>query len=156
MDGKKKLYEAVEACADNLERLNMIFPNLATDDTKESVEEWKRNKDRVVFDQTEPAKPESSVETLDIKALSLDLLGENELEDVIEILSEVHKIDLTMVEFVDAIGSELYLDALRRDARSLIANSISYSQVANLWNDLERPCMGADRWESRGVSVLVE
>ena len=157
MEAMKKLYEAVEACADKLEQLNTSFPNLATDYTKESIENWKRSKDRVVFDQAAPEpEPEPEKDGMDVKVLAIELLGENELEDVLEILSDEYKIDLDMVEFVNVIGNELYLDALRRDARTLVANSISASQIASLWNDLERPCMGAPRWEANGVSILIE
>jgi hypothetical protein len=156
MDAKRKLYEAVEACAEKLDQLNSKFPNLATDSTKESVVQWKRNKDRIVLDQAPAEAPDTDGQGLDVRLLAIELMGENELEDVLDILSEVHKIEMTMAEFVDAIGNELYIDALRRDARSLTANSISYNQIANLWNDLERPCLGGERWEASGVSILAE
>ncbi|MCW8847357.1 MAG: hypothetical protein OQK42_00285 [Sedimenticola sp.] len=156
MDKMRKLRESVDACADRLDALNNRFSNLATDATRESVETWRKVKDKIVFDQTEEKKEPTAGP--DVKSIATELLEKqgHGLEDVIDILMSDHNIELTIDNLVQTIGKQVYITALRKDAGDLLGNAISYSQIASLWNDLGRPAFGGDSWTARSVSILVE
>jgi hypothetical protein len=156
MDKMRKLLESVDACADRLEALNTRFSNLASDSTRESVEAWRRVKERVEFDQTTEKKEEGS--GLDVSSIAVELLEKqgHSLEDVIDILMSDHGIEVTIECLAQMIGKQAYIAALRKDAGDLLGNAISYSQIASLWNDLDRPAFGGESWTARSVSILVE
>ncbi|MCW8945017.1 MAG: hypothetical protein OQL27_09615 [Sedimenticola sp.] len=156
MDKMRKLLESVDACADRLDALNTRFSNLATDATRESVEAWRKAKDQVVFDQTEEKKEPK--EGPDVKTIAVELLEKqgHGLEDVIDILMSDHQIEMTIESLAQTIGKQAYIAALRKDASDLLGNAISYAQIANLWNDLDRPAFGGETWTARSVSILVE
>lgn len=156
MDKMRKLLESVDACADRLEALNARFSHLATDSTRESVEAWRRVKEQVEFDQTVDKKEVDSGP--DVKSIAVTLLETqgHSLEDVIDILLSDHDIEITIDGLAQAIGKQVYIAALRKDARDLLGNAISYAQIANLWNDLDRPALGGENWTARSVSILVE
>ncbi|MCW8906973.1 MAG: hypothetical protein OQL28_06970 [Sedimenticola sp.] len=156
MDKMRKLFESVDACADRLEELNSQFTDLASDSTRQSVESWRNLKESVLFDHTEASK--TPAEGPDIKAIAIDLL-ENQghgLEDVIDLLMSDHSVEIDIKGLAQLIGKEAYIAALRRDAADLLSNSISYNQIASLWNDLDRPAFGGENWTGRSVSILVE
>lgn len=156
MDKMRKLFESVDACADRLEELNNQFADLASDSTRKSVESWRNLKEAVYFDYTESSK--APAEGPDIKAIAVDLL-ENQghgLEDVIDLLMSDHKVEIDIRGLAQLIGKQVYIAALRRDAADLLDNSISFNQIASLWNDLDRPAFGGENWTGRNVSILVE
>lgn len=156
MDKMRKLFESVDACADRLEALNNQFAHLASDTTRQSVETWRGVKEGIIFDYNESQK--SPGEGPDIKAIAIDLL-ENQghgLEDVIDLLMSDHQVEMDIKGLAQLIGKQAYIAALRRDAADLLDNSISYNQIASLWNDLERPAFGGENWTGRSVSILVE
>lgn len=156
MDKMRKLFESVDACADRLEELNSQFANLASDSTRQSVETWRNLKESVIFDHNESRK--ASGEGVAIKAIAIDLLERqgHGLEDVIDLLMSDHNIEIDIKSLAQTIGKQAYIAALRRDAADLLNNSISYNQIANLWNDLDRPAFGGENWTGRSVSILVE
>jgi hypothetical protein len=156
MDKMRKLLESVDACADRLEALNTRFTNLASDSTRESVEAWRRVKEKVEFDQTVEKKEVGSGP--DVKSIAIELLEKqgHSLEDVIDILMSDHEIEITIDGLAQSIGKQAYVAALRKDAGDLLGNAISYSQIASLWNDLDRPAFGGESWTARSVSILVE
>lgn len=156
MDKIRKLFESVDACAERLEQLNERFAHLATESTHESVETWQKVKDRIQFDYTEEKKQYSNGP--DIKALALDLLEKqgHGLEDTVDILVTDHDIEMNTAGLAQIIGRTAYIAALRRDATDLIGNSISLTQIATLWNDLDRPAIGGENWTARSVAILIE
>jgi hypothetical protein len=156
MDKIRKLFESVDACADRLDQWNNRFAHLATEATHESVETWKKVKDRILFDYGDEKKVHDSGP--DIQAIATELLekqGHN-LEDVIDILATEHDVQIDMQLLAQAIGRTVYIGALRKDAAELINNAISYAQIASLWNDLDRPAFGGESWTARSVAILVE
>jgi hypothetical protein len=156
VDKIRKLLESVDACAERLEQLNNRFAHLATESTHESVETWKKVKDRIQFDYGDEKKVYASGP--DVQAMAIELLekqGHN-LEDVIDILVTEHDIEINIEGLAQTIGRTAYIAALRRDAAELLKNAISYSQIANLWNDLDRPAFGGENWTARSVAILVE
>lgn len=156
MDKMRKLFESVDACADRLEALNSQFADLASDSTRQSVEAWRNLKESVIFDHNESRK--ESGEGVAIKAIAIDLLERqgHGLEDVIDLLMSDHNIEIDIKSLAQTIGKQAYIAALRRDAADLLDNSISYNQIASLWNDLDRPAFGSENWTGRSVSILVE
>jgi hypothetical protein len=57
---------------------------------------------------------------------------------------------------LDLCGREKYIDALRREATELKANSISPEQTADLWNMANKPAIGGEHWNAKAVSVLMD
>ncbi|MCB1760705.1 MAG: hypothetical protein KDI68_13095 [Gammaproteobacteria bacterium] len=153
METISRLMAAIDACASQLERLNNQFPHLATTSTLQGVESWRGR--RVVKPTPVEEPPQKSAsEPLDIRALAIGLVADHSLEDALDMLLEQHDIDLSMRELVHLIGRKSYSATLKRDLRELLKNAISYEQIANLWNDLERPALGNDTWNSRSISLL--
>lgn len=157
------LFDAVDACAERLEDLHSKFPDLATHENLESVANWRQRKQQMKLQMGIAGKPKGKVEMAqgkpelaEVKALAASLLDENGLEECLDILLAEHRVDLTMPELIRLVGKRGYIEALRRDARMLLANAISYDQIASLWNDLERPAFSGPKWEARTVSQLLE
>lgn len=156
MDKMRKLFESVDACADRLDQLNNRFAHLATESTHESVETWRRVKDRILFDYGDEKKAHESGP--DIKAIAIELLEKqgHSLEDVLDTLKTDHGMEIDIAGLAQVIGRTVYISALRKDAADLLNNAISFSQIASLWNDLDRPAFGGENWTARNVSILVE
>jgi hypothetical protein len=150
MEALSRLMAAIDACASQLEHLNNQFPHLATTSTLQGVESWRG---RRMVNQIDPP-PKPAPEPLDIRTIAIGLVTAHSLEDALDLLLEKHDIDLSLPEFVHLIGRKSYTAALRRDLQELLKNAISYEQIANLWNDLERPALGNDIWNSRSISLL--
>ncbi len=156
MDRMRKLFESMDACADRLDQLNNRFAHLATESTCESVETWRKVKDRILFDYAEEQKVHASGP--DIKAIAIELLEKqgHSLEDVIDILMSDHDVQINIGGLARTIGRTAYIAALRKDVADLLNNAISFNQIASLWNDLDRPAFGGESWTARSVSILVE
>jgi len=156
MEKMRKLFESVDACADRLDQLNNRFAHLATESTHESVETWRRAKDRILFDHSDENKEHEGGP--DIKAIAIELLEKqgHSLEDVLDMLRTDHGVDIDISGLVQIIGRTVYVTALRKDAADLLGNAISFTQIASLWNDLDRPAFGGESWTARNVSILVE
>lgn len=152
----RKLFEAVDACADQLDRLNNQFPNLAGKSTRESVSHWRNRKIQIRLHQNHGDSEVEGNQTVDTKKLAMRLLQSNGLEETLDILLAEHQVDLTLPKLIHLIGKGEYIAALRKDAGLLLENAISYDQIAQLWNDLDRPAMGSPKWSGRSVSILVE
>lgn len=152
----RKLFEAVDACADQLDRLNNQFPHLAKKSTRESVSHWRNRKIQIRLHQTHDESAVTGNPTEDVKKLAMNLLETNGLEETLDILFATHQLDITLPKLIHLIGKGEYIVALRKDAGLLLENAISYDQIAQLWNDLDRPAMGGPNWNGRSVSILVE
>ena len=86
---------------------------------------------------------------------AVEMLESNGLEEVQDILQAEHALTLNMPKLVQLIGNTAYREALKKDGDLMLHNAITYEQIANLWNDLERPAFGAPDWNSHSVSVLL-
>jgi len=146
------LVNAVDACAERLHLLNEQYPELASSASIGGVMHWRKRRIQHRLRKPEPAAEVSGGP--DIKAVALGLLKRNGLEDVLDILLEKHSIDLSLPKLIHLIGKEAYIASLKREAGQLLQNAISYEQIANLWNDLDRPALGSASWNSRTISVL--
>ncbi len=160
MDKILALFDVVDACAERLETLHKRFPDLATHENLESVANWHQRKQQLKLRLAgKQHAREASAEKPDleqVRELAISLLGANGLEECLDLMLAEHRIDLTLPELIRLVGKKGYIDALRGDARMLLANAISYEQIASLWNDLERPAFSGPKWEARTVAQLVE
>ena len=143
--------EALDACAERLEQLNRRFPNLASEVSREGVTRWRQAR---LDSAAESVEPQATGLDASHKALVLALLQVHSLEEVLAILTDEHGIECRLPQLVELIGPAEYARVLLQEARQLAENSISYDQIAGLWNDLDRPALGADRWSGQNVSVL--
>ena len=146
------LIDAVDQCAERLHELNERYPLLASPASLSGVLSWRRR--RVQHRLRRQVPPADLSDGPDARALALDLLQHNGLEDVLDTLLDRHGIDLSLPKLIHLVGKEAYIGALKREAAQLLANAISYEQIANLWNDLDRPALGGPSWSPRSVSVL--
>ena len=164
-----KLMETVDACADRLNELNDRFPELSSIEMKESVDFWRRVRPKGSIEVVEPPKsdmmpveievaekPTQEENREKVRRIAMDLLRSNGLEDTLDILRSEYKVDLTIKNLIVLVGKKEYIDALRQDGQMLHDNAISFDQIADLWNDLERPAFGGEFWTSRTVSMLFE
>jgi len=82
------------------------------------------------------------------------ILEEHSLEDASDILLRNHGIDIPVSKLINTVGKQSYLDAMRREVSFLRENGISSAQVAELWNELDRPGPDSGPWTEAGVSLL--
>ena len=154
MENCYELVSAMDACADRLDVLNGLFPELATPNTLAGVIQWRQRR-LAMADQNflDNAKREPQA-GIDVRSVAVNLLRQNSLEDVLDLLAEQHSVALSLQELVQIIGKKEYLVVLRREFNELLKNAISFEQIATLWNDLERPAFGGPNWNSRSISML--
>ncbi|HHH39097.1 MAG TPA: hypothetical protein ENK50_05935 [Sedimenticola sp.] len=152
MDPDAPLHRALNDCAVRLDELNTDYPHLATETSLSGVALWQA---MLRAGPGELLRGEPVDELGQTRELALGLMRHNGLEEVLEILLDEHRIDLSMDDLVLLIGTSAYVEALRSDGRKLVANAISYEQIATLWNDLERPALSGSRWNAKSVSSLL-
>ncbi|MEJ1353970.1 MAG: hypothetical protein RPU52_06360 [Candidatus Sedimenticola sp. (ex Thyasira tokunagai)] len=157
MNITNKLFEALDAGATRLEELLQEYPYLSTAAIRESISDWHKHKIQIRLHQMGEGGNTDVHEAQNIRELAIELLGKNGLEDTLDILLSRHNVEMTMPKLVHMIGRDVYIAELRQDAQALVANAISYEQIASLWNDLDRPALGGHpRWSGRNVSILVD
>ena len=154
MENYAEMVLAMDACADRLEYLNNLFPDLATPTTTEGVIHWRQYRSRLPNLDIAGELPRETQHAIDLRSIAIGLLQQHSLEDVLEMLKEEQAVELTLPELVQLIGRKDYLTVLKREFRELLKNAISFEQIAALWNDLERPAFGGATWNSRSVSML--
>ena len=160
MEQRDRLRQALDACAERLESLNRTYPELASPASHSAVEQWHQTKVSLGLNPGTSGEPESR-ETIsgdslsEARKLAIALLEGNGLEEVQDVLQTELALTLSMPMLVRLIGNTAYRDALKQDGGLMQQNAISYEQIANLWNDLERPAFGATEWNARSISVLL-
>jgi hypothetical protein len=162
-------FAALEESADQLDRLNQTYPNLASEFTRDAVEEFRRLP--IILHQTHKKEPHSTSSTKQEFAEETDntnkddqklietaqeLLAIHSFDDVLDILQTEHGVTLNLAQLVNLVGNNIYLVALRREAHEFQANAISIPQIAQLWSDLERPPIGDSAWTATSVSMILE
>ena len=160
MEQRDRLRQALDACAERLESLNRSYPDLASPVSEGAVEQWHQTKVSLGLNPGTPGEPESQEANSEgsfseARKLAIELLESNGLEEVQDILDTEHALTLSMPRLVQLIGNTAYRGALKQDGELMLHNAITYEQIANLWNDLERPAFGAPDWNARSVSVLL-
>ena len=160
MEKRDRLQQALDACAERLDYLNRSFPDLASSISEEAVTQWNRTKVSLGLNlapshDSESQEVDSEDPSYEVRELAIELLESNGLEEVLGILQTEHAMTLNMPKLVHLIGNTAYRGALKKDGEQMLKNAITYEQIANLWNDLDRPSFEAPNWNSRNVSVLM-
>jgi hypothetical protein len=150
-----KFIAVADNAVDHLRYLLQHFPHLVTPEVKAAIKRW--DKFKHWRGSIEIIKPTRKVEDPALLAkTALDLLEDHQIEDVMEMLAEQFTIDMDYPRLIGLIGQTRYRYALRRESRELQNNSISFEQMANLWNSLGKPALGVDRWTAHSISMLAE
>ena len=153
MELLQKIHNAMGDCAEQLDHLNQHFPKLVSGPSLEGVDYWKGRVTNVQ-DHSKPARKGDNTE--EIRKVAQRLVKTENLEDVLGILQEKHDVELNLTQLIELIGQESYLNVLRKEGTLILENAISYEQIATLWNDLNRPALGAPKWTAKAISMLVE
>lgn len=155
VDHSKFLIVADDA-VDHLRYLTRHYPSLVTPEVKAAIERWEKFKQW--RGSVELAKPTQKVEVDQetLAKIAISLLRNHQMEDVMEMLAEQFSIDMDYKKLIGLIGKTRYRQALRHESRELQKNSISFEQMASLWNSLGKPPMGDDHWTAHSISMLVE
>ncbi len=150
----QSVIETMDACADQLERLNKTYPELATDGSHEAVQKWRQRRGEIRLQVKEARKGHGVEIVKNLDQLCAELLQTNGLEDVSDILLEKHGIDMPVRELIKTVGKQAYIAAMRKEVRFLRQNGVAVEQIADLWNELERPGPGSGPWTESSVSLL--
>ncbi len=150
----EELIKAFEACADQLERLNMNYPNLANEVSHEGVQSWRKRKGEIRLVLKEQRKGEGVEMVANLSTLAADMLVSHSIEEVLDLLLKNHGVDLDVKKLVKMVGKQPYLGALKKEAEFLHTNGISNQQIAELWNELERPGPSGDPWSTTTVTLI--
>ena len=159
--------EALKEGADQLDRLNKAYPDLADDFTRETVETFRRTPNILqqshkkegntgAGEQEFIEKPVINQKEQKLVETSRELLAIHSFDDVLDILQTEHNETLSLVQLVDLVGNNAYKKALRREAQEFQSNAISIPQIAQLWSDLGRPLIGDSNWTTASISMLLE
>lgn len=150
----KRLVEALEACADQLEHLNMNYPKLASEASHEGVQLWRKRKGEIHLVMQEIQKRQGVEYVVDTGKLARDLLVSHSIEEVLDLLLKDHGIEMNVHTLVKMVGKQPYLGALRKEVGFLHKNGISNEQISELWNELDRPGPSGDPWSEATVKLV--
>ncbi len=149
-----ELIAALDECADHLERLNEKYPKLSNEFSRLAVIHWRHRKNPTL-DYTSEVHRRAAFAEEELEQLATALLQDNSIEDVQSIIRKEYGQEISVQQMVLAVGHDVYVRNLKREILFMQENSISYAQVAKLWNELERPVLGGDHWDEKLVSMLI-
>jgi len=156
-----------EEVAQRLECLMEAFPELASDQTKAAVDNWRRQavtltlpvpdasaEGDLVGDTRERLSGSGPQDQIAREAI--ELVAIHSIKDAMDLLIERFGVTLDYAQLIDLIGIDHYRQVLRREAVELQQNKVSLLQTSELWNSMGRPAMGDALWGPKGVSMLLE
>ncbi len=149
-----KLIKALEDCADQLEHLNMDYPKLASEASHEGVQHWRKRKGEIHLVMQEIQKRQGVEYVVDTGRLARDLLVSHSIEEALDMLLKDHGIEMDVKTMVKMVGKQPYLGALRKEVEFLHNNGISNEQIAELWNELDRPGPSGAEWSEATVTLV--
>ena len=138
---------AEEAVA-HLQRIKQDFPRLISPNVVNALENWSRL-ERDLRSAGGGAKDLQALE-----ATALELIGNYQLEDVLDLLNEKFDTDYDYAGLINLVGEDRYRLALQSEAAEMQRNAVSYEQMADFWNAMGKPALGEERWTSQAVSAL--
>jgi hypothetical protein len=137
----------------HLKRLSKDYPKLVSPSVKQAIENW--GKDGYAKGSIELVAPDSpKAKENPVATAALLLIQEHQVEDVIDMLNREFPGHVDYDDLIDMVGKDSYLEALKREVMDMRVNFISNDQVADLWNSMERPAMGGQRWTAEMVGEL--
>jgi hypothetical protein len=148
------LIEALEACADQLEHLNRSYPKLACDASHEGVQQWRERKGEIHLAMREIQKRQGVEMVVDTAKLAREMLVSHSLEEALDLLLQDHGVEMDVNTLVKMVGKESYLGSLKKEVGFLHNNGISNEQIAELWNELERPGPSGAEWTKETVTLV--
>lgn len=146
--------EAREAIS-QLKKLSRDFPKLPTRNVKQAVETWNEEmfkKGEVIWLEKQRKRMERSA----LESRAAELIEDHLVDDVLDTLIAEYDREIDFHGLIDLCGRDKYIAALRREAIELKQNCVSPEQTAELWNSVNKPAVGGERWNAKGVSVLMD
>jgi hypothetical protein len=154
MADENNFIEEVKDAVAQLKKLTRDFPKLSSLHVKRAIETWNEEmfeKGELIWLEKQRKRMErSALETRAIELIEMQLV-----DDVLDKLIEEFGRDIDYYGLIDLCGREKYIAALRREAIELKQNFISPEQTAELWNSANKPSVGGERWNAKGVAVLI-
>ena len=132
----------------------MNYPKLASEISQGGVRNWRKRKGeiRLVMKQRQKREVVEVVASLGI--LASDMLVSHSIKEVLDMLLQDHAVDIDVTKLIKMVGKQAYLSALRKEEGFLHKNGISNEQVAELWNELERPGPSGEPWSQATVTLV--
>lgn len=143
--------EAVSTTADVLDRLNNDYPDLASDYTRSTVAQIRRQLHAV-----EVRMPHRIDQLPLMRERALALLQSEPPEAVVTVLEAEFGTAANIQGLLALTGVEPYLESLRRELAILQRNKVTPEQTAGLWNELQRLAPGGGLWTARKIQELLE
>ena len=143
--------EVLHTAIDQIERYNRNRPELATALTKKSVPAMRKR-----LQEIEVHMPPRPRKTPELAGIAARLLARSPAEEVLKTLAAEHDCETDMSGLLYLVGEERYTQALQREAAELTASYISHEQIAELWNDTQRPAPGGGRWNPEKIAALID
>ncbi|MEN8168571.1 MAG: hypothetical protein ABFR65_13990 [Pseudomonadota bacterium] len=155
MVDQTRFLEIADKAVAHLERLMHYYPHQVSSHVKSAVENWEdRTQSRGSIEMALVDLKMAEDEAL--SATAAELLESHQMEDVMEMLAEQFSMEVDYARLIALVGKGCYTSALRREVNELKMNSISFDQMANLWNSMGKPSLGGDRWTAQSISMLAE
>ncbi|MDJ0806918.1 MAG: hypothetical protein QNJ78_08815 [Gammaproteobacteria bacterium] len=137
-----------------LKRLSDLYPHLISPHVLAAIDNW----ENCLFASREQEQRAADLQQAEEEALSrlaLELLQTQQMEDVMQQLSEEFSVPMDYQHLIDLVGREAYLEALDKEVEVLKENSISLEQTAQLWNGMGKPVPGGGHWSESAIRSLV-
>lgn len=150
----KNLIDALQECADQLEHLNTSYPKLACEDSQEGVQQWRDRKGEIHLVMQEIQKRQGVEVVVDTGKLAKELLVSHSIEETLDMLLKDHGVEMDVNTLVKMVGKQSYLGSLKKEVGFLHNNGISNDQIAELWNELERPGPSGAEWTKETVTLV--
>ncbi len=145
-----KKMQTATVVADVIERFNQGFPGLSTEDTRDVVPLVRQRLKDIHL-----RMPTSHAKSRDLSPLAQELLDTMSPEAAIDTLREKHGVNIEISQFIQLVGDQNYLEALRREATDFELNQILPRQTAQLWNESSRPAPGGGIWTEDKIQKLI-
>lgn len=142
--------EVAQEALEVLARFNAERAHLATGITNEKEQEVRKRLGGIeVLLPTPPKKdPDLSDKA---RALLLSMTP----EEAVDMLASEHNVDCDLNGLIHLAGTEAYLQSLANEAELFRQNAILPEQIANLWNEAQRPAPGKPFWDRFDVEKLL-
>lgn len=143
------IMETLTAALDVIDRFNRQHPELASADTRDVVPRVRQRLKEIDLRMLGRRPPE------DLGAIAAKLLASSSPEDVLDVLTARHGMQLDMRQLIQLAGEAAYAGAVAREAVGFSRNGISPEQTARLWNEAGRPAPGGGLWSRRKIEALL-
>lgn len=146
--------ETAREALEQLKRLSRDFPHFSTEHVKLAIETWNEEmfqKGEVIWLEKQRKRLERSA----MESRAEELIEQDHVDEVLEKLVAEFNREIDFYGLIDLCGRDKYIAALRREAVELKQNFVSPEQTAELWNTAGKPALGGERWNAKGVSVLM-